>query len=309
MKTDIIIIGAGPAGLTAGIYAKRAGANVLIIEKYSVGGQAALTATIENYPGFESISGFELGMKMHEHATRLGCETIYEDVVGIDASGKTKKVKTTSGEHEAKAIIIASGATARRLNLEGETKLIGRGISYCAVCDGAFFKGKTVAVVGGGNTALEDSMYLAKFAKKVFLIHRRDEFRGDEILAKELRSKTQENGGIIEILYNTTVEKLIGENKLEKIQIKNTKTGELSEIELDGLFVAIGRAPDTQSVNGQVEVDEQGYIKVDENCKTNIDGVFGAGDVTNNKLKQVVTACAQGAIAGNSASRFISLEK
>ena len=300
MKTDLIIIGAGPAGLTAGIYAKRAGLNVLIIEKFAPGGQMTLTQSIENYPGFEKIDGFELGQKMHNHAESVGCTFLFEDVLGINVSGSSKEVITSGGKHEAKAIIIASGATARKLGLEGEEKLIGKGISYCATCDGALFRDKTVAVVGGGNTALEDSMYLANFAKKVYLIHRRDEFRGDDILVKQLKEK-----GVVEVLYNSVTEKLNGENALESVQIKNIKTGESSTLQLDGLFIAIGRKPDTELTEGQIETDRNGYIIVNNECETSVAGVFAAGDVTNSALKQIVTACAQGAIAGNAAARFV----
>lgn len=298
MKTDLIIIGAGPAGLTAGIYAKRAGLDVAIIEKFTPGGQMTLTQSIENYPGFEKIDGFELSDKMHKHAESAGCTFLFEDVLSIDAKQKT--VTTNAGTHEAKAIIIASGATARKLGLEKEDKLIGRGISYCATCDGALFRGKTVAVVGGGNTALEDSMYLANFAKKVYLIHRRDAFRGDDILVKQLQTK-----GTVEVLYNSVTETLLGEEGLEGIEIKNVKTGELSTLKLDGLFIAIGRKPDTELTEGQIETDQNGYITVDSECQTSVPGVFAAGDVTNSQLKQIVTACAQGAIAGNAAARFV----
>lgn len=302
MKTDLIIIGGGPAGLTAGIYAKRAGLNVTIIEKFSPGGQMMLTSSIENYPGFAKIDGFELSQKMQEHASAAGCEFLFEDVVSICATGKTKKVKTTSGEHEAKAIIIASGATARKLGVENEQKLIGHGISYCATCDGALFRGKTVAVVGGGNTALEDCMYLSNFAKKVYLIHRRDAFRGDAVLVKELLEKTNGN---IEILYNSVVQNLIGDKNLEKVEILNVKTNKIELFDLDGLFIAIGRKPDTELTEGQIETDEGGYIKIGAECETSQEGVFAAGDVTNSSLKQIVTACAQGAIAGNAAARYV----
>lgn len=302
MKTDLIIIGGGPAGLTAGIYAKRAGLNVAIIEKFSPGGQMMLTSTIENYPGFKKIDGFELSQKMHEHALEVGCEFLFEDVISINANASPKKVKTSAGEHEAKAVIIASGATARKLGAPNEEKLIGKGISYCATCDGAFFRDKIVAVVGGGNTALEDCMYLSNFAKKVYLIHRRDEFRGDNVLVKELLEKTSGN---IEILYNSIVKGLIGDKNLEAIEINNVKTGENKNLELQGLFIAIGRKPDTELTEGQINTDEAGYIIVDENCETSAPGVFAAGDVTNSNLKQIITACAQGAIAGNAAARFV----
>lgn len=301
MKTDLIIIGAGPAGLTAGIYAKRAGLNVAIIEKFAPGGQMTLTSSIENYPGFEKIDGFELSQKMHDQAEKLGCEFIFEDAVSISAVGEEKKVITTTGEHFAKTLIIASGATARKLGLDGEDSLIGKGISYCATCDGALFKGKEVAVVGGGNTALEDSMYLSRFAKKVYLIHRRDEFRGDDILVKELKEKA----GSIEVLYSSVVQKLIYSDKLNGIELKNIKTGEVTNLSLDGLFVAIGRRPDTELTEGQIKTDEGGYVIVDDQCKTSAEGVFAAGDVTNSDLKQIVTACAQGAIAGNAAARYV----
>jgi len=293
MKYDVVIIGAGPAGLTAGIFASRAGLNVACFERLIVGGQASLSSSIENYPGFENITGFDLMQKMLNHATKSGVKSISEDVLELSKTRTNFKIKTKSSEYIARKVIIACGCKARRLNLKREDKLIGKGISYCASCDGMFFKDKTVAVVGGGDSAVENIHYLSRLCKKIYMLNRSERFRANPIEIKKIKKYSN-----VEVLTNTTVEELVGEKQLEGIKVKIN--GEYSNIELDGLFVAIGYQPSFEFVKLDVETDEFGYIKVDENQKTNIKNLYACGDVTSKKFKQVITACADGARAGNS---------
>lgn len=296
---DVIILGAGPAGLTAGIYAARGGLNAVIVESKAVGGQAALTAEIENYPGFESVSGFELVSLMQAQCERLGVAFVYDNPVNVSLDGNIKSVETAySGVLEARAVILATGAMPRTLGLPRESALMGGGVSYCATCDGAFFKGKAVAVVGGGNTAAEDALYLEKFASSVTLIHRRDALRADAILAKRIAEST------VKVAWNSVVTQLNGENKLSSVTLKNVKTGELSDLPVSGLFVAVGQTPATEGLKG-VELDG-GYIVTDEEMCTSLPGVFAAGDVRKKTLRQVVTATADGAIAAESAIKFLN---
>ena len=296
---DVIILGAGPAGLTAGIYAARGGLNAVIVESKAVGGQAALTAEIENYPGFESVSGFELVSLIQAQCERLGVAFVYDNPVNVSLDGKIKSVETAySGVLEARAVIIATGAMPRTLGLPRESALMGGGVSYCATCDGAFFKGKAVAVVGGGNTAAEDALYLEKFASSVTLIHRRDALRADAILAKRIAEST------VKVAWDSVVTQLNGENKLSSVTLKNVKTGELSDLPVSGLFVAVGQTPATEGLKG-VELDG-GYIVTDEEMRTSLPGVFAAGDVRKKTLRQVVTATADGAIAAESAIKFLN---
>lgn len=296
---DVIILGAGPAGLTAGIYAARGGLNAVIVESKAVGGQAALTAEIENYPGFESVSGFELVSLMQAQCERLGVAFVYDNPVNVSLDGNIKRVETAySGVLEARAVIIATGAMPRTLGLPRESALMGGGVSYCATCDGAFFKGKAVAVVGGGNTAAEDALYLEKFASSVTLIHRRDALRADAILAKRIAEST------VKVAWDSVVTQLNGENKLSSVTLKNVKTGELSDLPVSGLFVAVGQTPATEGLKG-VELDG-GYIVTDEEMRTSLPGVFAAGDVRKKTLRQVVTATADGAIAAESAIKFLN---
>ncbi len=296
---DVIILGAGPAGLTAGIYAARGGLNAVIVESKAVGGQAALTAEIENYPGFESVSGFELVSLMQAQCERLGVAFVYDNPVNVSLDGNIKSVETAySGVLEARAVIIATGAMPRTLGLPRESALMGGGVSYCATCDGAFFKGKAVAVVGGGNTAAEDALYLEKFASSVTLIHRRDALRADAILAKRIAEST------VKVAWDSVVTQLNGENKLSSVTLKNVKTGELSDLPVSGLFVAVGQTPATEGLKG-VELDG-GYIVTDEEMHTSLPGVFAAGDVRKKTLRQVVTATADGAIAAESAIKFLN---
>ena len=296
---DVIILGAGPAGLTAGIYAARGGLNAVIVESKAVGGQAALTAEIENYPGFESVSGFELVSLIQAQCERLGVAFVYDNPVNVSLDGNIKSVETAySGVLEARAVILATGAMPRTLGLPRESALMGGGVSYCATCDGAFFKGKAVAVVGGGNTAAEDALYLEKFASSVTLIHRRDALRADAILAKRIAEST------VKVAWNSVVTQLNGENKLSSVTLKNVKTGELSDLPVSGLFVAVGQTPATEGLKG-VELDG-GYIVTDEEMHTSLPGVFAAGDVRKKTLRQVVTATADGAIAAESAIKFLN---
>lgn len=290
---DTIIIGAGPAGLTAGIYARRGGLTTVIIEKQSVGGQAQNAADIQNYPGIPSTSGFDLCYAMMNQCTTFGADFVFDTISQINLDGEVKKVTLASGaEIEGKTVIIASGASARKLGVENESEFIGKGVSYCATCDGAFFKGKTVAVIGGGNTAAEDALYLEKLAKKVYLVHRRDALRADKILCDRL-----EKSGV-SIIWDSVVESLSGEDKIAQVTLKNVKTDALTPLSVDGVFVAIGEIPNSQLFEN-VEKTPSGYIVTNEVMRTNIDGVYAVGDVREKSLRQVVTACADGAIAAD----------
>lgn len=299
---DVVIIGGGPAGYTAALYVSRAGLHTLIIEKMSAGGQMTLTGDIDNYPGFpDGIDGFSLGMSMQSGAERFGTETQYDEIVAVDFSEKIKKVKTLTGEISAKAVIIATGANPRELGIEGEYGLTGRGVHYCAHCDGRFYKDKTVAVVGGGNSAAADALYLSRLAKKVYLIHRRDTLRATKIYHKPLL-ETQN----VEFLWDCAVQAFIADDKFSGAVVKNLKIQEEKNLLCDGLFVSIGRKPATDFLKNAVALDQNGYIIADESCKTNIDGVFAAGDVRTKILRQVVTAVSDGAVAANSAEEYIS---
>ena len=297
---DIIVIGAGPAGLTAAIYACRASKKTLVLEATPYGGQIITTLDIENYPGEEHISGVDFAKKLYTQAKNLGAEFEFEKVVEIVDNGETKLVKTEDDEYEAKAVIIATGTETRKLGIENEAKLTGRGVSYCATCDGAFYKNKTVAVAGGGSSALYEASYLANLVKKLYLIHRRNEFRGEDALVKELQEK--EN---VEFIMNSNVDKIIGDDKVEKIVIKDND-GNTRELEIDGLFVAIGRTPSNQNFENVVDLDESGYIESGEDCKTKTAGVFVAGDNRKKTTRQIVTATADGAIAASAAIKYIN---
>ena len=296
---DTIVIGAGPAGLTAAIYLKRASKKVLVLEALNYGGQIINTLDIENYPVEEHISGFDFATKIYNQAKNLGAEIKFEKAVEI-IDGDTKKVKTTKDTYEAKTIIIATGSENRKLGLDKEENLVGAGISYCATCDGAFYKDKTVAVVGGGNTALEDALYLTDIATKVFLIHRRDSFRAEAATIDILKEK--EN---IEFVYNSNVTKLIGDDNLNKIEVTNND-GNKKEIEVDGLFVAVGRIPETENFAKLIDVDKSGFIISGEDCHTNIDGIFVAGDTRVKNVRQLVTATSDGAISATEAIKYIN---
>ena len=299
---DMLIIGGGPAGYTAALYAARAGLDTFLIERLSAGGQMALTGNIDNYPGFEEgIDGFTLGMKMQQSAERFGAITEYAEVTATDFSDKTKKVETTNGTYLARTVVIATGANPRELGINGENLLIGRGVHYCAHCDGRFYKDKTVAVIGGGNSAAADALYLSRLAKKVYLIHRRDKLRAEKIYHEPLMKA--EN---VEFLWNSTVADFITDLKVTGIKINNTITAESAEIACDGIFVSIGRKPATEFLKDSVLLDDNGYIVADESTKTNIPGVFAVGDVRTKALRQVVTATADGAVAVHYAEEYLS---
>lgn len=297
---DIIIVGAGAAGLTAAIYARRAAKRVLVLEAKTYGGQIINTLDIENYPAEAHISGFDFATKLYNQAKDLGAEIVFEKVVDIRDGGKIKEVATEKNTYSARAVIIATGSANRKLGLENEDELVGKGVSYCATCDGAFYKGKTVAVVGGGNTALEDALYLAEIAAKVYLIHRRDEFRGEESTVGRLKVKDN-----VEFVYNSNVVKLNAGKRLESIEVVNSD-GSRRTIDVDGVFVAIGRIPENQSFAKLIDLDKAGYVKAGEDCATNVEGIFVAGDNRSKEVRQLVTATSDGATSATRAVRYIN---
>ena len=298
--TDIIIIGAGPAGMTAAIYARRAAKSVLVLEAMSYGGQIINTPDVENYPAAAHISGFDFATKVYEQAKALGAEFKFEKAVEIKDSGETKTVVTPKNEYEARAVIIATGSENRKLGVEDEDKLVGRGVSYCATCDGAFFRNKKVAVVGGGNTALEDALYLADIAETVYLIHRRDSFRGEEATSGQL--KKREN---VRFVLNSTVTKLNAERRLQSVEVTD-KEGNVTELEVSGLFVAVGRIPENQNFASVIDLDSAGYAASSEDCRTKTPGVFVAGDNRAKDVRQLVTATADGAVAATEAIKYLN---
>ena len=300
---DIIIIGGGPAGYTAALYASRAGLDTLVVEKLSPGGQMALTDVIDNYPGFdEGVDGFTLGMKMQAGAERFGSVTEYGEVLSVDLQGKIMKVKTDSGELYGRTVIIATGADPRRLGVSGEAELLGRGVHYCAHCDGRFYKDKTVLVVGGGNSAVSDALYLSKLAKKVYLVHRRDTLRATKIYHEPLKAASN-----VEFLYNSALTEVIADGRVTGAAVKDLLTGEVKTVSVDGVFISIGREPTSALFASQVDVDAYGYIVAGEDTKTSVDGVYAVGDVRTKALRQVVTAAADGAVAAHYAEEYISL--
>ncbi len=299
---DTIILGGGPAGYTAALYASRAGLDTLLVEKMSVGGQMTLTGDIDNYPGFdEGVDGFTLGMKMQAGAERFGAKTEYAEVIGVDFSKPNKKVVTTNGEYLAKTVIIATGANPRELGIKGEAELTGGGVHYCAHCDGRFYKDKTVAVIGGGNSAAADALYLSRLVKKVYLIHRRDSLRATKIYHAPLM-----NANNVEFVWDSVTLEFLTDRKLKGVVVKNVKTNDIKEIACDGVFVSIGRKPATEFLQGKVQLDDYGYIVADETTRTNVGGVFAAGDVRTKALRQVVTAVSDGAVAAHHAEEYLS---
>lgn len=296
---DIIIIGGGPAGMTAALYAGRAELNALMIEKDYQGGQMVTTNEVENYPGIIDITGPDLSNVMYEHAKKFGTEMIFEEVLDIQVDGDIKKVITNKKTYETKVVILSMGAKPRNLGVAREKELGGRGISYCAICDGGFYRNKVVAVVGGGDTALEDALYLSRLAKKVFLIHRRDSFRGNKSLQKKIFESN------IEIVWDSTVTELYGDNKLTGIQIENLKDNSKKDLEVDGLFVAVGSYPMSDLVKDLVELNPQGYIVADEDCATSVDGIFAVGDIRTKHLRQVITAASDGAVSVYESEKYL----
>lgn len=299
---DMIIIGGGPGGYTAALYAARAGLDVVLLEKLSAGGQMALTSQIDNYPGFpEGIDGFTLGAQMQEQAERFGAKSEYAEVESVQLEGEIKEVHSSEGIFYGRTVVIATGANPRRLGLPNEQALIGRGVNYCAHCDGMFYRGKTVLVVGGGNTAAADAQLLSRIAKKVILVHRRDTLRATKIYHEPLMKA--EN---IEFKWNSAVTELLSDEKLTGVVIKNLVTGEEEAIAVDGVFVSIGRQPASDPVKGQLELDAAGYIVAGESTEASLPGVYAVGDVRTKHLRQVVTAVADGAAAAHHAEEYLS---
>ena len=297
---DIVIVGAGTAGLSAAIYAVRAGKSVIVLEATTHGGQIVNTPEVENYPGIQKISGFEFANNLYKQAKSLGAEVIYEKVIGIEVNGEEKIVHTTKEDYQAKAVILATGAKNRPLGLEHEKEWIGAGISYCATCDGMFYRGKDVAVAGGGNTALENAIFLTNYCRKVYIIHRRDAFRGEEKLLQTLKEKPN-----VEFVLNANITRLIGEDGVDGVEVEDKNTHEKRVIDVMGLFVAIGQMPENSEFINVVDLDKSGYIEAKEDCKTKTKGIFTAGDCRTKKVRQLATAASDGAIAALAACEYI----
>lgn len=301
-KYDLIIVGSGPAGLSAAIYGKRAGLSLLVLEKQPMsGGQILNTYEVDNYLGMPGINGFDMGMQFREHADRLGAEFVTAEVTAVEDFGSRKLVHTDQGTFQAGALILATGAEHAHLGVPGEMEFSGKGVSYCATCDGAFFRGKTVVVVGGGDVALEDAIYLARFCKKVYCVHRRDSFRGAHVLQEELRALDN-----VEILYNHIVTKIHGETNVNHVTLQDVITGESRPLQTDGVFIAVGIKPNTGLFHELVDCREDGYVIAGEDCVTSREGVFVAGDVRYKPLRQIVTAVADGANAAVSAGAYLN---
>lgn len=299
---DMIIIGGGPGGYTAALYAARAGLDTLVLEKLSAGGQIALTHQVDNYPGFdEGIDGFSLGLKMQAGAERFGAKTALAEVHSLDLTGSEKIVQTSEGPFYAKTVVLATGANPRTLGVARETELVGRGIHYCAACDGMFYKGKTVIIVGGGNTAAADALLLSRVAKKVYLIHRRDSLKATKIYHKPL-----EQAENVELIWNSEIASFLEQGRIVGAMVKNRLTGALSQIDCDGIFVSVGRKPASELVKGILKLDDAGYIVADESTRTDLPGVFAVGDVRTKVLRQVATAVADGAMAVHYAEEYLS---
>ena len=300
---DMLIVGGGPGGYTAALYAVRAGMSVLVLEKLSAGGQMALTHQIDNYPGFENgIDGFTLGMNMQAGAERFGAETVLAEVEQMDLAGEIKTLHTSEGIFRGKTVVIATGASPRKLGLENEEALTGRGVHYCAACDGMFYRGKTVMVVGGGNSAAADALTLSKLCKKVIVVHRRDTLRATKVYHEPLMQA--EN---VEFLWNSTVSALNGSDSLSAVRVRNVLTGEEQDLVVDGLFVSIGRRPASDLVSHQLELDPAGYIIAGESTETSAAGVYAVGDVRTKMVRQVVTAVADGAVAAHYAQEYLAI--
>ena len=298
---DMIILGGGPGGYTAALYAARAGLSVLVLERLSPGGQMALTSAVDNYPGFpEGIDGFELGMRFQQQAERFGAVTEYAEVRSLDLHAEPKVLHTSSGDYHGRTVVIAAGAGPRKLGLANEEPLTGRGIHYCAHCDGMFYRDKVVALVGGGNSAAAEALHLSRVAKKVILIHRRDTLRATKIYHEPLMAQNN-----IEFRWNSAVSELLGENRLSGIRVRDLRSGDEEELEVSALFVSIGRKPSTDLFAGQLEL-EDGYIRADESTKTSIPGVYAVGDIRTKALRQIITAAADGANAAHAAEGYLS---
>ena len=302
--TDILIIGAGPAGLTSAIYSLRAGLSVKVLDKFIYGGQMSISNTIENYPGFKQISGYELSVKLYERAVELGAEIIFDEVKKVDFLGSTKSIFTSDKEYNSKAVIIASGAKRKKLGCPGEKDFLGKGVSYCATCDGGFFKNKTAVVVGGGNTALEDALYLSTICQKVYIIHRKETFKAEKVLVDSVQKNSK-----IEVIYNCAVEEIQGNLSVELIKASLLIEKKLIDIKADAIFISIGTEPDIDFVKDIIETDKNGYIIASEDCTCSINGIFVAGDCRTKPLRQIVTATSDGAIAAFQAINYIKQMK
>lgn len=301
---DIMIIGGGPAGMTAGLYAARMGLKAVAYERLMVGGQASTTNIIENYPGHaQGIGGPELMMEFQQQAESAGCEISYDEVSALNLQGDIKTAQTSSGEVQARAAILCMGAQARKLDVPGEELFRGRGVSYCATCDGAFYRGKRVLVVGGGNTAAEDALYLSGLCERVYMVHRRDTLRADAALVRRIELKSN-----IEMVWNSTVTEFTGTKSLERAKIRGVNTGEIHEIEVAGAFIAVGQVPQSDLVRGAIETDAAGFIVAGEDTQTSLPGVFAAGDIRTKPLRQVVTAASDGAVAASMAGRYLTMK-
>jgi thioredoxin reductase (NADPH) len=302
-RFDVIVIGAGPSGLTSALYASRSRLSTLLLEKIGSGGQLAITADIENYPGFpDGINGFELAQKMEEQAKRFGAKFEYGEATALRkaADGKDFEIVTEDKNFQARSVIISTGASPRRLGVPGEAEFVGRGISFCATCDAAFYKEKTVAVIGGGDSALDEGLYLTKFAKKVYIIHRRNALRAEKILQERAFAHPR-----IEFIWDTVVENVNGDNKIRSISLKNVKTAAMSELSVDGMFLYIGLDPNTDIVKGLVNLAPGGYVITDAMMRTNVPGILACGDVRDTPLRQVTTAVGDGAIAAHYAEKYL----
>lgn len=298
---DVIIIGGGPGGYSAALYATRAGLDTIVLEKLAAGGQMNLTDQIDNYPGFDQgIAGYELGEKMRAGAERFGAKTRNTWVLSAELQGPVKRVETSDGVFLSKTVILSTGADHKPLGVPKEADFVGRGVGYCATCDGMFFRNKTVAVVGGGNTAAGDALYLSRICQKVTLIHRRDTLRATKLYQTQL-----ENTPNVELCYNATVTSLLGEGRISGVILTDVNTGEVSTLPLDGLFISVGQLPATELFRGQVDLDENGYVVADETTRTNIPGVYAVGDVRTKALRQVITAAADGAVAAHFAEHYL----
>ena len=302
MLYDVIVIGGGPGGYTAALYAARANLSVAILEKLSPGGQMGTTDVIDNYPGFpQGVNGFELAMQMKEGAERFGAQTQLAEVTQVELAGQVKTIHTSGGDYQARTVVLATGAHPRELGLPGERELRGRGVSYCATCDGMFYRGKTVVVVGGGNTAVADVLYLSRLCEKVYLVHRRDTLRASKVYLDPLQKA--EN---VEFVWDSEVKQLLRDQAVTGVRVRNKKTGEERDIPCDGGFVAVGYLPNTQLYRGQVELDEAGYVLADETTQTNLPGVFAVGDLRKKPLRQVVTAASDGAVAAHFIEEYLN---
>ena len=302
---DLLIIGSGPAGLGAAIYGERAGLKLAVIDRSPIsGGQVLTTYEVDNYLGMPQISGSDISDRFKEHADKLGVDFITADVQSVEDLEEKKVVHTDEGDFETKAIILATGAAHAMLGVEGEMKLAGMGVSYCATCDGAFFRGRTVAVVGGGDVAVEDAIFLAGICKKVYLIHRRDSLRAADSLQKKLMSLSN-----VEIVWNSEVSKIQGEEMVESLLLHQNQTGKETVLEVNGVFIAVGILPNTKSFKGLVDMDENGYILADETCATSVPGIYAAGDIRKKALRQIITAVADGANAVNSVQNYFIVEE